>query len=152
MTGQEHQFSISVPNDLPPHVSTGNPVYEIVLLENFWTGGGDCPPLRFVARATSVVTDVYLNINIDLPEFIGINPDDPQIMYITLMQYQQDVTNVIRDASIRYILFIGQSDTSAIRIHQATYYENFQVGFLLEFQNIFIILIQQIQIRQYLFK
>ena len=131
--GEQHMFSIQVPDNLPPHVSTGNPVYEVVLRENFWTGGGDCPPLRFIARAIQG-DDVLLNVNIDLPEFVGIDPNNPQFVYGS-DEYEDNVTDIIRDHLLDHSQ-IGEDDNVNIRMHPLIT-ENFQVGFMLEFQNVF---------------
>ena len=114
-------------------LAPGNPVYEIILLPEFYTGGGDCPPLQFVVRA-SQDEELLLNINISLPEFIGTEDvNNPQFVYAS-DAYQFQVTDVIREALLDHPS-VSESEGSPIRMHQLLN-ENFQVGFILEFHNI----------------
>ena len=137
--GVAHQFSIAVPDSLPAHKSTGNPTFKITLEEDFYTGGGDCPPLRFVARAVSQTdsTDVYLNVNIPLQEYVGIT-EGSTIVYNTA-EYLDQVTDEITDHLIEDPS-IGTTATDILRIYrpsdevEAPIDSN--VTFLIEFQNI----------------
>ena len=130
-TGNAHEFTISVPDTLPQHVATGNPVYKLKFLEDFYTGGDDCPTLRFVAKATED-NDLVLNIQLNLPEHIGINPDNPAFNYDT-SEYRTSVTDAIYNHLLSHV-HISESDTTHLTLHQALD-EDFNTAFLIEFQD-----------------
>ena len=134
-TGVQHQFSIQVPNTLPPHKSTGSPAFKVTLGEDFFTGSN--PPLRFVARAV-MGDNILLNVNIPLPNSIG--RDTGSTLVYNSADYLDQVTDEITDHLLEDAS-IGQANTDSIRLYRSVDLVNApddaNSSFILEFQNIY---------------
>ena len=90
--GQGHQIEFTIPENFPILTQNSLPAYVVTLRENFWTGGdNDCPPLDLVITAIRANGGAILEKTIALPNFIGRNPDDPDVIIYNSDDYRTSV-------------------------------------------------------------
>jgi len=86
-TGETYEETLSFTTVPTAAASSGNPKIRVTLGENFSTG--DNPALRMLIRATDIIGNTVVNINICLPEGLG------QGVSYNTFEYQQTVLNPI---------------------------------------------------------
>ena len=131
-TGQRHGVEITIPGNFPALVETGNPVLRVTLLPEFWTGGNGCPTLRFIARGVSG-DDYLVDTQIQLPQFVGILPGNPQSVPYGDTAYATNVLNRVTAALTAHASISNSpTATTPLRIHTVA---GSNIAFDLEFNN-----------------
>ena len=141
-SGDSQTIRFSIPDNFPTLEPTGDPVIQVNLLEDFWTGGlqtvdGEtCPTLRFTARSFTVVgvEPVETVFSFQLPALVGNDPTTPDDILYNTASYKANVVDVITDGLAEHPS-IGYDDTTPVTIHPVTD-EYANVAFILQFHGV----------------